>query len=583
MNSPAAGNDQGKHPKGLFVLFFTEMWERFSYYGMRALLVLYVVNGLMMKDDYANDGVYGSYTGLAFLTPLLGGYFADRLWGNRRSIVVGGFMMAAGQLLMFFSASVYSNVPLAHTIMWLGLGTLALGTGFFKPNISSMVGHLYPKGDKRLDSAYTIFYMGINLGAFIGPLICGGLGELYTTDAAGVKEPVREAFKWGFMAAAIAMVFGTVFFIYLKNKYVVDPYGNGIGISPNKSNHKGELEDFQRESTKSSLTAVLSWTATGIAAFFAFRYLGGLDWIGCFIFSVAIAVSGLILFDPSLDAAERGRVIVIFISAFFVIFFWAAFEQAGSSLTLFAQRNTNRNFELHTSMGSAVLFILAIAAILYFFLQRMMDIPSELKKLFAGLAIAAVITAIYYYIKGTPYDLKEIPASWFNSVNSMWLILCAPFLSYLWQYLGKKNMEPSSPKKQSFGLLLLAAGYLLIAYGVKDVMGPVSMMWLLGLYFLHTVGELCLSPIGLSLVNKLAPARFTSILMGVWFLSNAVANKFAGILGALLPSQGPTKFLGYQINNLYDFFMLFVVMSAIAAALLFSLSYWMEKRMGSVK
>ncbi|MBO9633303.1 MAG: peptide MFS transporter [Chitinophagaceae bacterium] len=556
------------------------MWERFSYYGMRAILVLYVVNGLMMKDDYANNGVYGSYTGLAFLTPLLGGYFADRLWGNRRSIIVGGFMMAIGQLLMFFSASVYENVPLAHTIMWFGLGVLALGTGFFKPNISSMVGHLYPKGDKRLDSAYTIFYMGINLGAFIGPLICGGLGELYDAN----KEPVREAFKWGFMAAAVAMVFGTVFFIFLKNKYVVDPMGNGIGIGPNKNNAVNDLESAQKaETTQSSFTQVAIWSVVGLGFFLLFKYVVGLDLVGSFIFSIAIAVSCLIGTDPSLSKAERGRVYVIFISAFFVIFFWAAFEQAGSSLTLFAQRNTNRNFVLHTSMGTAVLFILAIAAILYFFLQRMMGIPSELKKLFAGLAIAAIVTAVYYYIKGTPYDLEEIPASWFNSVNSMWLILCAPFLSYLWQFLGKKNMEPSSPKKQSFGLLLLAAGYLLIAYGVKDVMGPVSMMWLLGLYFLHTVGELCLSPIGLSLVNKLAPARFTSILMGVWFLSNAVANKFAGILGALLPSQGPTKFLGYQINNLYDFFMLFVVMSAIAAALLFSLSYWMEKRMGDVK
>lgn len=576
MSQPAAGNP-GKHPQGLFVLFFTEMWERFSYYGMRAILVLYVVNGLMMKDDYANNGVYGSYTGLAFLTPLLGGYFADRLWGNRRSIVVGGFMMAAGQMLMFLSASVYENVPLSHTIMWFGLGVLALGTGFVKPNISSMVGHLYPKGDKRLDSAYTIFYMGINLGAFIGPLICGGLGELYDEN----NQPIREAFKWGFMAASVAMVFGTVFFIFLKNKYIVDPMGNGIGIGPNKNSIKDEGP--ARETTKSSIKQVAIWSAAGLGLFLLFKYVVDLDWVGSFIFSIAIAVSCLIGTDSSLTRSERGRVYVIFISAFFVIFFWAAFEQAGSSLTLFAQRNTNRSYELHTSMGTTVLFILAIAAILYFFLQRMMDIPSELKKLFAGLAIAAVITAIYYYIKGTPYDLKEIPASWFNSVNSMWLILCAPFLSYLWQFLGKKNMEPSSPKKQSMGLLLLAAGYLLIAYGVKDVMEPVSMMWLLGLYFLHTVGELCLSPIGLSLVNKLAPARFSSILMGVWFLSNAVANKFAGILGALLPSQGPTQFLGYQINNLYDFFMLFVVMSAIAAALLFSLSYWMEKRMGDVK
>lgn len=287
MSQPAAG----KHPKGLFVLFFTEMWERFSYYGMRALLVLYVINALMKDDVYANNGVYGSYTGLAFLTPLLGGYFADRLWGNRRSIIVGGFMMAAGQLLMFFSASVYTNAPLADTIMWIGLAVLALGTGFFKPNISSMVGHLYPKGDTRLDSAYTIFYMGINLGAFIGPLVCGGVGNLY--DANG--QPIAEAFKWGFMAAAVAMVLGTFGFIFLKNKYVVDPEGNGIGIVPNKMNLKSGDEGLKRESTQSSFIQVGIWVAIGLAMFFVFKYAMGQDWIGSFIFSVAIAVSGLIL------------------------------------------------------------------------------------------------------------------------------------------------------------------------------------------------------------------------------------------------------------------------------------------------
>ncbi len=247
--------------------------------------------------------------------------------------------MAAGQLLMFFSASVYTNVDLSHIIMWLGLAVLALGTGFFKPNISSMVGHLYPKGDKRLDSAYTIFYMGINLGAFIGPLVCGGVGNLY--DANG--QPIPDAFKWGFLAAAIAMVLGTFGFIFLKNKYVVDPEGNGIGIGPNKNNLKHE-DALPRETTKTSFVQVGLWSGLGLMFFIVFRYVSGFDWIGAFIFSVAIAVSGLILFDKSLTPSERGRVIVIFISAFFVIFFWAAFEQAGSSLTIFAERNTDRSF-----------------------------------------------------------------------------------------------------------------------------------------------------------------------------------------------------------------------------------------------
>lgn len=569
----------GKHPQGLFVLFFTEMWERFSYYGMRALLVLYVVNALLKTDKYAQDGVYGSYTGLIWLTPILGGYIADRYWGNRRCIIVGGFLMAAGQFLMFISASNYTNPELAHAIMWGGLGVLIVGMGFFKPNISTLVGQLYPQGDRRLDSAYTIFYMGINLGAFIGPLICGGLGNQY--DESG--NAVLGVFKWGFLSAGFAMLVGTLAFIWLKNKYIVDPEGKGLGITPNKLMVRPEDEVRKPESAQSSLAQVGIWAGIGVALFLAFMYLAGQDWISAFIFSVAIAVSGLIIFDRSLTPIERGRILVIFISAFFVIFFWAAFEQAGSSLTLFAERNVDRAYVVNTQLGTVILFLVALAAVLYYFLQRIMLIPVELKRVFTGLAIGAILLAIYYYFQGTPYNLKEIPASWFNSVNSMWLILAAPFLSQLWQWLGKKNIEPSSPKKQALGLLSLALGYLLIAYGVKDVAGSVSMLWLLGLYFLHTIGELCLSPIGLSLVNKLAPARFTSVLMGVWFLSNAVANKFGGKLGALLPSKGPTHFAGYTINNLYDFFMLFVVMSSVAALLLFLLSYWMEKRMGTVK
>ena len=566
----------GKHPKGLFVLFFAEMWERFSYYGMRAILVLYVTNGLLMSDAYANDGVYGSYTGLVYLTPLLGGYFADRLWGNRRSIITGGFMMALAQLILFISASFVHNVSLAHSLMWVGLIVLIFGNGFFKPNISSMVEQLYPQGDTRLDSAYTIFYMGINLGAFIGPLVCGGLGNQY--DDAG--KALRETFKWGFLAAGIAMFLGTLAFIWLKNKYVVDPAGNGIGILPNKMNVK---VDDTNPVKKSGMGNLGLWLIIAMGCILLLRFVVDLDWIGSFIFGVAIGVSGLIISDSSLTPFERGRVIVIFLSAFFVIFFWAAFEQAGSSLTLFAERDTDRSFVVNTQLGSVILFILAIAAGMYYFLQRIMEIPKELKKIFAGLGLAAGVFAIYHYILGTPYDQKEIPPSWFNSVNGLFILLLAPFMSQFWLFLNKNKMEPSSPKKQSMGLLFLALGYLVIAFGVKDTSGGVSMLWLIILYFLHTVGELCLSPIGLSLVNKLAPARFASILMGVWFLSNATANKFGGTLGALYPGQGPTTILGYQINNLYDFFMVFVVMSGIAAVLLFLLTFWMEKKMGDTR
>ena len=567
-----------KHPKGLFVLFFAEMWERFSYYGMRAILVLYVTNGLLMSDQYANNGVYGSYTGLVYLTPLLGGYFADRLWGNRRSIITGGFLMSLAQLILFVSASFYSNVSLAHTLMWVGLGVLIIGNGFFKPNISAMVGQLYPPADKRLDSAYTIFYMGINLGAFIGPLVCGGLGNQY--DESG--NPLRDAFKWGFLSAGVAMFLGTLAFIWLKNKYVVSPEGRGLGIIPNKMINE-PADKRGRETTKSSLANVGIWTVVTLGMILLFRFVVGSDWIGSFIFSVAIGVCGIIISDSSLTPLERGKVFVIFISAFFVIFFWAAFEQAGSSLTLFAERDTDRRFVVNTSLGNVILFVLAIALFLYYILQRIMQIPKELKMVFGVLGMGAVLFAVYHYIQGTPYDQKEIPPSWFNSVNGLFILLLAPFMSQFWLFLSKNRMEPSSPKKQSLGLLFLGLGYLVISFGVKDTGGGVSMLWLLILYFLHTVGELCLSPIGLSLVNKLAPVRFSSVLMGVWFLSNAGGSKLAGILGALYPGEGPTKVLGFRITNLYDFFLVFVVLSGIAALLLFFLTYWMEKKMSDVR
>jgi POT family proton-dependent oligopeptide transporter len=569
-----------KHPKGLFVLFFAEMWERFSYYGMRAMLVLYVTSSLMRSDKYANDDVYGSFTGLIWLSPLLGGYFADRLWGNRRSIVRGGFLMALGQVLMFVSASYTTeDKNLAHTIMWVALSVLILGMGFFKPNISSLVGQLYPKGDKRLDSSYTIFYMGINLGSFIGPLICGGLGEKY--DTAG--NPVQEAFKWGFLSAGIAMALGTVVFIWLKDKYLVGPDGQGLGIVPNQVTERNARAASDPETSSSSFKHVAIWAGITAALLLIFRFVMHSDWIGAFIFSVAIGVSGIIISDKSLTKNERGRVIVIFLAAFFVIFFWAAFEQAGSSLTLFARDSVDRSYTINTLLGNMVMGLIGLGLVLYYFLYRIMEIPRELKMLFGTIASGAFAFGVYHYILGTRYNLAEVPASWFNSINGLWIILLAPVMSQVWEGLGRKNLEPSSPKKQAIGLLFLALGYLLIAYGVKDVVGKTSMLWLIGLYFLHTIGELAVSPIGLSLVNKLAPARFGSILMGVWFISNAAANKFGGKLGALLPSEGSTNFLGYQINNLYDFFMVFVVMSTIAAVLLYMLSFWMEKRMGDVK
>ncbi len=457
------------HPKGLYLLFFTEMWERFSYYGMRAIFTLFMANALLF-DKSLSSTIYGNYTGLVYLTPLIGGYVADKYWGNRRSILVGGILMAIGQFFMFMSASFYSNSSLAATFMFTGLGFLIFGNGFFKPNISTLVGQLYEDGDKRVDSAFTIFYMGINLGAFFAPLVCGGLGEVYEN---GVINPV--AFKWGFLAACIGMIVSTISFEILKGKYLVSPTGEAIGVKP-----KPMVIDESVPKVKTSPAQIAFWSILALVLFVVFKGFAGFDTIGAFIYTACIVAPATIITDKSLTKEEKERIWVIFIIAFFVIFFWSAFEQAGASLTFFAQEQTNR------MIGSF-----------------------------------------------------EVKASYFQSINAVAIVIFAPLFAMLWTSLGKKNREPASPVKQAIGLFLLSMGYLIIAIGVKDLDPSlkVSMMWLVTLYTVHTFGELCLSPIGLSMVVKLAPVRFASLLMGVWFLSTATANKFAGDLSALYPEE----------------------------------------------
>lgn len=488
------------HPKGLYLLFFTEMWERFSYYGMRAIFVLYMINGLKLAKGEASS-IYGSYTGLVYLTPLLGGYLSDRFLGNRKSIEIGGILMAIGQFLMFFSAS--ASGASAVTLMWAGLTALIIGNGFFKPNISTMVGQLYPEGDRRVDSAFTIFYMGINLGAFFSPLVCGTLGE-------------KIDFKWGFLAAGIGMVIGVLLFIAQKNKFLHTSDGKPIGLPVKPLDTKN--------------IAYLAGSILLIFFLLNFKSMFNASWdiIGLFIFGSMIIVPVIIITDNSLTTVEKSRIWVVFILAFFVIFFWGAFEQAGASLTIFADEQTDR------------------------------------------------------HIFGW-----EMPASYFQSVNPLAIIALAPLFSSMWIKLGNRGMEPSSPRKMAVGLVLVALGYAVIAFAVHGVGvdSKINMFWLFTLYIVHTMGELCLSPIGLSMVAKLSPARFSSLLMGTWFLANAAANKFAGTLSELIPSSEKpvTSFLGFGISNLYEFFMVFIIMCGIAAAILFLLSGKLQKMMGGIK
>ena len=546
-----------KHPKGLWVLFSTEMWERFNFYGMRTILTLFLAHALMLGEKDSSL-IYGGFLGLCYLTPMLGGFISDKFLGNRNCILLGGFLMACGQLLLFASASTFStNLDMAKIITWTGLGVIVLGNGFFKPNISSMVGSLYPAQQKsKLDSAFTIFYMGINIGALLGQTICPLIADV--KDANGVRDIF--AFKWGFLAAGCAMFLACIIFFILKDKYVRTPEGKPIGGRPDKAAvHEGESTHAQF-TTKSVLLSVVVFCGLGLF----FHYVGGQNVIYSIIYSSGITLAGLILTDKALTKTETQRILVLYIVAFFIIFFWAAFEQAGSSLTFIADNQTD--------------------------------------------------THLFGW---------ELPPSMVQNFNGLFVIMFAFPFSAFWIWLQRKKMEPISPVKQAFGLAFISIGYLIIAMQVKDLgAAKLGIIWLIILYLLHTFGELCLSPIGLSLVAKLAPKRFSSLLMGVFFLSNASGYALAGTLGALLPptqdkflkakelgvdlqgvldktitpsadqlailakekiaSSYPT-FVGFTIHNLFEFFMVFVILTGVASILLYSITPKLKKMMHGVR
>ena len=511
--------NNNKHPKGLYLIFATSTAERFSYYGMRAIFILFLTQALLFDTETAAS-IYGSYTGLVYLTPLIGGYVADKYWGIRRSVFWGAMMMAVGQFLMFFSASTLNAPQLSHGLMYGGLTFLILGNGFFKPTVSSLVGQLYEPGDRRLDSAYTIFYMGVNVGSFLAPLVCGYFGE--------TGNP--QDFKWGFLIAAVVTVFTVLLFENQKNKYLNDPDGQPLGIIPdarkNLTDKQADSQDTPANTNRKRRNLIICGIMAVVLVLF-FYWCFGNDWISIGIFTACIVFPASILLDDSLTKIERDRILVIYIIAFFVIFFWAAYEQAGASLTLFASEQTDR------------------------------------------------------VILGW-----EMPASWIQSFNPFFVVILAAIMPSVWGALAKRGKEPTSPTKQAIGLLLLSLGYLVICFGVKDVQPgvKVSLIWLTALYFIHTMGEIALSPIGLSMVNKLTPIRFASLMMGIWYLSTATANKFAGTLSGLYPEAGKVKtLLGYRIETMFDFFMVFVIMSAAASLILFLLSKKLQKMMHGVE
>jgi POT family proton-dependent oligopeptide transporter len=439
MPDVAAPSPPLKQPKGLYLLFNVEMWERFSYYGMRAFLFLFLIStagGFGWTKDKAGL-LYGFYTGLVYFTPLLGGYLADRFLGTHKAVVIGSVLIATGHFCLAVAST---------PMFFVGLALIILGTGFHKSNISTMVGQLYTQDDRRRDAAFTIFYMGINTGAFLGQIICGYFA----------KTP-RFGWHWGFGAAGVGMVLGTLIYVSLKRK------------------HLGTIGDIP---------------------------------------AARVRTGGAVAADQPMSIEQKRKLVAIGILAVFNIFFWSAFEQAGSSMNVFAEERTRR--------------------------------------VFFG---------------------WEMPAPWFQSVNALSIMLFAPGFAALWTRLAARGREPTTPQKFVMALIFVALGFVVMVAGALQAEGGtrVSPLWLVGAYVLHTWGELCLSPVGLSMVTKLAPPKLGSVMMGAWFFSFFISDLTAGLVAGQT-EKIEKGLLFHLLGGQADFFLIFVLVPLLGAALLWLLS-----------
>lgn len=437
------------HPKGLFVLFFAEMWERFSYYGMRALLIFYLTQHWLYSDGEASV-IYGAYTALVYITPVIGGYLADRWLGQRKAVLYGAVLLTFGHFLMGFEGDGGQDAA-SLNIFWLALAFIIVGSGFLKANISVIVGQLYPRTDVRRDGAYTIFYMGINLGAALGSILCGYLGQTY-------------GWSYGFGAAGFGMLLGLIVFVIFKPLLL----GRGESSDPAKLSSTVMGIKFEWLLYLSGLVAVaIVWwlvqnqsivgTLLGLA--------GGI--LVLYVLGTAVI---------KLPAEDRDRIFAAMFLILGSILFWALFEQAGSSLNLFTDRHVDRG---------------------------------------------------------------GVPASVFQSINAIYIVLLAPLFAALWTWLGRKGMEPSTPVKFGLAMMQLGLGFLVLKWGAEAVgmenATPVIFIFLI--YLFHTTGELCLSPVGLSAMNRLAPAHMASLIMGTWFFASATGNFAAGLIASATGSE----------------------------------------------
>jgi POT family proton-dependent oligopeptide transporter len=488
------------HPRGLATLFFTEMFERFTYYGMRALLTLFlsaaVVSGGFGMTQQEAGAIYGIYTGAVYLFCVPGGWIADRILGQRHAVWYGGILIAIGNCIL--------ALPSSRDIFYLGLMIIVLGVGLLKPNVSAVVGALYKdQPGYRRDAGFSLFYMGINLGAFIAPLIAGTVGE-------------KVGYRFGFLAAGLAMVIGVVQF-KMTGRYLGD-----AGLAPVFRNPQEKSRNV-----RIALAGLAALIAVAALAYFGVIRLtaNGLAWQMLIVMAlIALVVFGGILILGGLDAAEKKRLGVIFVFFVCAALFWAGFEQAGSTFNFFARDYTDRSW-----LGS-------------------------------------------WFADG------QHPASWYQSVQPIFVILLSPVFTWVWVALGRRNLDPSAPLKFGLGLIQLGLGMGVMAIAAALVVsshGKVMPTWLMLTYLVHTTGELCLSPVGLSNVTKLSPPRFVGQMMGTWFLGAAIGNTVAGLVGGEVGSGGAEAMPGQ--------FLLMLAVGGGAGVVVLLLSPLLRRMMGGIK
>ena len=536
------------HPAGLFVLFFTEMWERFSYYGMRALLVMFFTASLLdggwgwpREHAYA---IFGTYTSLVYLSTLLGGYFADKKIGYRYAVVVGALLMTLGHGAMAVETPFF---------IYLGLTLLVFGSGFFKPNMTSIISEMYKGRDEKKDGAYTIFYMGVNAGAFLGILLCGYLGE-------------QVGWRWGFGLAGIFMLFGLLQFWFAQNIF------GSIGTRPVKdparsldiSADEPKLNPFT--SLQLALIAIagilgITWIfndpiskiSEGAYNLFDFNMFGMDGSNLAILTALGLFVVLLVMRIPNYDKITRDRMLAVMFFAFITIFFWAIFEQSPSSLTIFARDYTQRVLEGNSAFVFKIVNTLMtiiplgiITWVLWLLFKKTFS-KYALSNIFLAFSFI-IIWAIAIWMLSIEFgkEIAEVPASWFGVLNSLFIIAFAPLFSKWWE----SKYNPNANMKYAIGMVLLGIGMACVAIGASSIepgakTASVSMIWLILVYFFHTMGELCISPVALSYVSKLVPGRMIAMMFGIWYLAVAIGMKLAGVFGEASEGIAQSEGLSY--------------------------------------